>query len=121
MEHTLIHLVDELELCGPVGGRWMYPCERYLGTLKSYVRNKAHPEASMANGYAVDEALGFCTEYLNLQQHTKRHIWEAEEEESMRASVVEGGGRVFNISEAELERVHNYIIHHHGCMEDMRR
>ena len=36
MQHTLIYLVDELEICGPVGGRWMYPCERYLGTLKSY-------------------------------------------------------------------------------------
>ena len=121
MEHSLIHLVDELEQCGPVGGRWMYPCERYLGTLKSFVRNKAHPEASMANGYAVEEALGFCTEYLNLSQYTKRHIWESEEEESMRALVVEGGGRVFNISEAEIDRVHNYIVMHHGCMEDMRR
>lgn len=71
MAHTLVHLVDEVELCGPVGGRWMYPCERYLGTLKLFVRNKVHPEASMANGYAAEEALGFCTEYLNLEQHTK--------------------------------------------------
>ena len=121
MEHTLIHLVDEVELCGPVGGRWMYPCERYLGTLKSFVRNKAHPEASMATGYVAEEALGFCTEYLNLQQYTKRHIWESEEEESMRASVVEGGGRVFNISDAELDRAHNYVIRHHICTEDMRQ
>ena len=121
MEHTLVHLVDELELCGPVGGRWMYPCERYLGTLKSFVRNKAQPEASMAKGYVAEEALGFCTEYLNLHQYTKRHIWEAKEEESLKASVVEGGGRVFNISEAELDRVHTYIIQHHGCTEDFRR
>lgn len=121
MEHTLVHLVDELELCGPVGGRWMYPCERYLGTLKSFVRNRAQPEASMAKGYVAEEALGFCTEYLNLHQYTKRHIWEAEEEESQRASVVEGGGRVYNISEAELERAHTYVIMHHGCTEEMRR
>jgi hypothetical protein len=121
MEHSLVHLVDELEICGPVGGRWMYPCERYLGILKSFVRNKAQPEASMATGYAAEEALGFCTEYLNLQQYTGRHIWEAEEGESLRASVVEGAGRVFNITEAELDRVHTYIILHHGCTEDMRR
>ena len=121
MEHTLIHLVDELELCGPVGGRWMYPCERYLGMLKSFVRTRAHPEASMANGYTAEEALGFCTEYLNLQKYTKRHVWDSEEEVSMKASVVEGGGRVFNISEAEMERAHNYIILHHACTEDMRR
>jgi hypothetical protein len=121
MEHTLIHLVDELETCGPVGGRWMYPCERYLGTLKSFVRNKAQPEASMANGYVAEEALGFCTEYLNLFRYTERHVWESEEEESLRASVVEGTGRVVNISEPELDRVHNYVILHHGCTEDMRR
>lgn len=121
MEHTLIHLVDELEICGPVGGRWMYPCERYLGTLKSFVRNKAQPEASMANGYVAEEALGFCTEYLNLERYTERHVWESEEDESGRASVVEGCGRVHNISEAELDRVHNYVIWHHGCTQDMRR
>ena len=121
MEHTLVHLVDELEICGPVGGRWMYPCERYLGTLKSFVRNKAQPEASMAKGYVAEEALGFCTEYLNLQQYTKRHIWEAEEEESLRASVVEGAGRVYNISEAELQRAHTYVISQHACTEAMRR
>jgi len=121
MEHTLVHLVDELEICGPVGGRWMYPCERYLGTLKSFVRNKAQPEASMAKGYAAEEALGFCTEYLNLQQYMKRHIWEAEEEESMKASVVEGAGRVVNLSEAEVDRAHTYVVMNHGCTEGMRR
>jgi hypothetical protein len=121
MEHNLVHLVDELELCGPVGGRWMYPCERYLGTLKSFVRNRAQPEASMAKGYVAEEALGFCTEYLNLEQYTKRHIWESEEEESQRASVVEGAGRVYNISDAELDRAHSYVIMHHGCTEEMRR
>ena len=121
MEHSLVHMVDEIEIYGPVGGRWMYPCERYLGTLKSFVRNKAQPEASMATGYVAEEALGFCTEYLNLQQYTKRHIWEAEEEESLRASVVEGARRVFNMSEAELDRAHTYVLMNHGCTEHMRR
>lgn len=74
MEHTLVHLVDELEACGLVGGRWMYPCEIYSGTLKSFVGNRAQPEASMAKGYVAEEALGFCTEYLHLEKYTKRHI-----------------------------------------------
>ena len=121
MQHTLIHLVDEMELCGPVGGRWMYPCERYLGTLKSYVRTRSHPEASMANGYADEEALGFCTEYLNLHAYTKRHVWEDEEEQGMRGSVVEGRGRVLTLSDAEVARAHNYIILHDERTLDMRR
>ena len=66
IQHCLVHLVDEMAVCGPMGGRWMYPCEQYLENLKSHVRSRGHPEASMANGYAADEALGFCMEYLNL-------------------------------------------------------
>lgn len=29
-EHMLIHLVDNLENCGLVGGRWLYPLERHM-------------------------------------------------------------------------------------------
>ena len=121
MEHTLVHLVGELETCGPVGGRWMYPCEQYLGTLKSHVRTKTHPEASMANGYVAEEALGFCTEYLKLHKHTKRHVWESEEDVSTRATVVEGRGHVFSLSASELGRAHEYVAMHHGSTMEMRR
>ena len=120
MEHLLVHLVDELAMCGPIGGRWMYPCERYLGKLKSFVRNKAHPEASMAKGYVAEEALGFCTEYLQLERHIGRHIWDAVGEESKVAAVVEGHGRAFSMSDAELQRVHTYVIGHHAHTKQMR-
>lgn len=121
MQHSLIYLVDEVELCGPVGGQWIYPCERYMRTLKSYVRSRAHPEASMANGYAAEEALGFCTEYLNLHTHTKRHVWETEEEQGMRDSVVEGRGRVHKLTEADVRRAHDYVTRHHPRTWEMRQ
>ncbi|XP_073130868.1 uncharacterized protein [Henckelia pumila] len=41
MIHLTVHLATEVQLAGPVHYRWMYPFERYLGTLKSYVRNRA--------------------------------------------------------------------------------
>ncbi|XP_061344016.1 uncharacterized protein LOC133289989, partial [Gastrolobium bilobum] len=44
MVHLIVHLVEEAKLGGPVQYRWMYPIERYLGQLKSYVRNRARPE-----------------------------------------------------------------------------
>ncbi|XP_026384960.1 uncharacterized protein LOC113280563 [Papaver somniferum] len=44
MVHLAIHLPREAKLVGPVGYSWMYPIERYLGTLKRYVKNKARPE-----------------------------------------------------------------------------
>jgi hypothetical protein len=40
-------------------------CNRYLGHLKSYVRNKARPEGSIAEGYLLEEILTFCSRYLD--------------------------------------------------------
>ncbi|CAI9265521.1 unnamed protein product [Lactuca saligna] len=53
---------------GPVHMRWMYPFERYMKKLKNYVRNKAKPEGSIAEGYVADEALTFCYMYLEGMQ-----------------------------------------------------
>ena len=45
--HLLMHLENELEHCGPIRMRWMYPIERYMKILKKFVRNKEKPEGSM--------------------------------------------------------------------------
>jgi hypothetical protein len=65
MTHLLVHIVDELEICGPVASRWCYPMECYLGVLKNYVQNKAKLEGCMASSYT----LGFCIEYFALYPH----------------------------------------------------
>ena len=64
MVHVAVHLPREARLAGPVGFRWMYPIERALGTYKSYVKNKARPEGSIAEAYIVNESLTFCSMYL---------------------------------------------------------
>ncbi|CAN1129852.1 hypothetical protein LINPERHAP2_LOCUS5479 [Linum perenne] len=64
MVHLTVHLVSEVKLGGPVQGRWMYPIERFLSTLKSYVGNKAQPEGSITEGYLAEECLTFCSRYL---------------------------------------------------------
>ena len=38
--------------------------ERNIGSLNKYVRNRARPEGSIAEGYVVNEALTFCSIYL---------------------------------------------------------
>jgi hypothetical protein len=70
MVHLVYHLPEEAILGGPVFMRWMYPFERYMKKLKAYVRNKAKPEGSIAEGYVADEALTFCSMYLE-GMHTK--------------------------------------------------
>jgi hypothetical protein len=62
--HLLVHLVEEVRLAGPVHYRWMYFLERYMKELKGHVRQMAHPEGSMATGYASAEAAFYCTELL---------------------------------------------------------
>ncbi|XP_021718775.1 uncharacterized protein LOC110686459 [Chenopodium quinoa] len=64
MVHLVIHLPYEEKILGLVFQRWMYPIERYLQTLQSYVRNKSCPEASIANGALAVECLGFCARYM---------------------------------------------------------
>ncbi|XP_073149750.1 uncharacterized protein [Henckelia pumila] len=71
MIHLTVHLATEVQLVGPVPYRWMYPFERYLGTLKSYVRNRSRPEGSIAEGYLAEECLTFCSLYLADYVETK--------------------------------------------------
>ena len=51
--HVVVHLIDEIALCGVVHSRWMVFLECFLKTLKGFVRQRAHPEASMAEGWLV--------------------------------------------------------------------
>ena len=61
--HNIVHLVEEVELCGPVSVRWMYFQERYLKHLKDFVRQRSRPEGSMAEGYICAEAMFYVNEY----------------------------------------------------------
>ncbi|MCO5602965.1 hypothetical protein L7F22_057106 [Adiantum nelumboides] len=39
--HLLVHLVDEVEIAGTVHARWMFFLERFMTTLKGFVRQRA--------------------------------------------------------------------------------
>nr|GFB44233.1 hypothetical protein [Tanacetum cinerariifolium] len=64
MIHLVIHLPLEALEGGPIRPRWMYPFERYMKKLKGYVRNKAKPKGSIAEGYLAEEALTFSSHYF---------------------------------------------------------
>ncbi|XP_024313933.1 uncharacterized protein LOC112270533 isoform X1 [Brachypodium distachyon] len=64
MVHLVIHLATEAKIGGPVAYRSMWFVERYLGVLKSYVRNKAHPAGSTAEACLADECMTFCSLYI---------------------------------------------------------
>ncbi|CAM8902598.1 unnamed protein product [Rhodiola kirilowii] len=64
MVHLTVHLVREVRILGPVHMRWMYPFERYMKVLKSYVRNRQSPEGCIVQGYIAEEVVEFCTNFL---------------------------------------------------------
>lgn len=109
MTHLVLHLVEEVDLCGPVQPRWLYGVERYLYVLKKYVRNRARPEACMATGYMYSEALGFISEHLVLYSgHIKQWILEADERDE--GEVLEGGGRTRHLSASEQSAIHEFVL-----------
>ena len=88
MTHLPVHLVEKLFTCGLVHYRWMYPIERYLKTLKDYVKTLAHPEGSIAKGYQMDDTLGFCTEYMHQYRGTTHRVWDVEEDAIMNDEIL---------------------------------
>ncbi|XP_020242320.1 uncharacterized protein LOC109820573 isoform X2 [Asparagus officinalis] len=74
MVHLAVHLPREAMLAGPVQYRWMYPIERFLGTLKGYVTNRARPEGSIAEAYIAKECLTFCSLYLKGVVREERNV-----------------------------------------------
>lgn len=83
MTHLLYHLVDEVDLCGPISIKWMYLVERYMKTLKIYVCNMAKPKGSMAQGYIRYECLGFIMKYLQMFGVVQCRIWDVNEKKAM--------------------------------------
>jgi hypothetical protein len=68
----------------------MYPVEQMMKVLKGYVHNMSHPKGSMAEGYILDDIMGFVIKYLQKFQHVFRRIWDVEEEEGVAREVLEG-------------------------------
>ena len=63
-EHYLIHQVEDIELCGHVYSSSMWMVERNLKIMNGLVRQRAHVEGSMMEGYMVYENMLYVSEYL---------------------------------------------------------
>ncbi|KAL4026014.1 hypothetical protein IC575_014421 [Cucumis melo] len=65
MVHLCVHFVREENFYGPIYLRWMYPFERYMKVLKSYVRNRNHLKGSIVEAHICEEVVEFCSEFLS--------------------------------------------------------
>ncbi|XP_042457144.1 uncharacterized protein LOC122041507 [Zingiber officinale] len=69
LEENIVEILCMLEskrarLCGPVQFRWIYPYERFMKTLKGYVKNRARPKGCIAECYLAEEQMIFCSAYI---------------------------------------------------------
>ncbi|EAO74634.1 Putative transposable element, partial [Streptococcus agalactiae COH1] len=64
MQHLIVHIVPQIIALGSLYLHQMWPFERYMSILKDYVRNRAHPEGSMIEGYTTEEVVECCIDYL---------------------------------------------------------
>ncbi|KAK2368692.1 hypothetical protein QL285_081869 [Trifolium repens] len=122
MVHLVVHLVEEAKLGGPVHYRWMYPIERYLGHLKSYVRNKARPEGSIAEGYLLEEILTFCSRYLDdieTRWNRRGRVDDEPNDEQPQSRMSElfpligkpvGGSSYFTLTRREKLQAHRHVL-----------
>jgi hypothetical protein len=63
-QQLMIHLVDQIYTLGPLYLHSIFLYERYLVVLKSYVRNRAHLEGSIMEGYTIEEVVECWTDYV---------------------------------------------------------
>nr|XP_011465505.1 PREDICTED: uncharacterized protein LOC101297846 [Fragaria vesca subsp. vesca] len=107
MEHFPIHLAEEALIAGAVEFQWMYPIERYLLILKQYVRQRAHPKASIANGYLMEECMNFCSQYLkDMSCKSNRLLRRKNDEDNSKK------GKTFLLSDVTRTQIHRWVLFH---------
>ncbi|XP_060182237.1 uncharacterized protein LOC132611895 [Lycium barbarum] len=122
MEHLPVHLPYEAKIAGPVQYRWMYPFERYLGTLKRMIGNKASVEGSICEAYLMKELTQLFSHYFEPHVMTRNHDvhrnddGDAVEDLEGNLSIFTHPGRLWgevkkrNLSLEEIKAAQTYIL-----------
>ena len=60
----MVHLVQEIHYLGPSYLHQMFPYERYMGIMKSFVNNRKYSEGNIISRYGTEEAVEWSMTYL---------------------------------------------------------
>ena len=73
------------------------------------MRNRAHPEASIGNGYIMEECMTFCARYLdNVETKSSRPVRNFEGKD--RCGRAAGKGKRFLLDEVTRAQAHRYVL-----------
>ena len=98
-------------------------CNRYLGKLRKYVKNKAQPEGSIANAYIRTETAMFCSYFFDDDVSTKANrtarnadTFEVQGDHEATLDVFRVSGRPYGeswqfwMSDREYKAAHAYVL-----------
>lgn len=75
----------------------------------------------MASGYTADEALGFATEYFADFPHSRRRVWDSEEELRDSGELVMGAVKSVTLSREDTRDIHEYVARHSEYTTELLR
>jgi len=100
-------------------------CLKYLGHLKSYVRNKTQLECSIAEGYLVEEVVSLCSQYIEgieTKINKPSHVDDSPNVDITQLSTlfppidkVVSASSTFEMSTMERTQIHQYVLF--NCLE----
>ena len=111
MVHLIVHLVKEIKCCGPAYLQWMYLVKRYMEILKGYTKNLHRPETSIVERYILEEAIEFCSEYIEKEKPVG--LPESRHDERV-VGKCSRGLDVSTLGLKELKQVHLYILNNNN-------
>jgi len=111
MVHLVVHLVREIKCCGPVYLQRMYSVEWYMKILKGYTKNLHHPEASIIERYIAEEAIEFCSKYIEKAKPVG--LPESQHDERVGGKGSRGLHVITPIVE-DLQRAHLYVLNNNN-------
>jgi hypothetical protein len=65
MQHLILHLLNEVQMGGPIQNHWCYLIERCLKIVRQKCGNKGMIEASIAEAFICEEVSNFTTSYYS--------------------------------------------------------
>lgn len=114
MVHLTVHLVEEIHYLGPTYLHQMFPYERFMGILKSFVHIHTYPEGNIVSRYGTEEAVEWSMAYLDPENPIgvakSRH-------EGRLAGIGHLGKRTVNPDQDSFRKAHFHVLQHMEVVE----